>query len=195
MPRELTVDKTGTKISGVTSSSDVTGLTNGTQYAFAVSAVNAGGESALSTVQTATPPLVVGQNYQGGIIAYIDGTGKHGLIAPVNDVSPGTFYAYGCWGVLVGAGGSAYGTGVTNTQAIHNNCSNSEAGALCYNLSLNGYDDWVLPSKDELAIYLWPIFYTHLSIFGECERISPYFLPRSRNVVDMIFAKGTHFTC
>jgi uncharacterized protein (TIGR02145 family) len=51
-----TVDKTtGTKVTGVTSPKQVTTLTNGTQYAFAVSAVNAAGESGLSAVATATP--------------------------------------------------------------------------------------------------------------------------------------------
>ena len=50
-----TVDKTGTKVTGATSPAVVAALTNGTQYAFAVSAINAGGESALSTVATATP--------------------------------------------------------------------------------------------------------------------------------------------
>jgi uncharacterized protein (TIGR02145 family) len=46
---------TGTKVTGATSPNQVTGLTNGTQYAFAVSAVNTAGESGLSAVQTATP--------------------------------------------------------------------------------------------------------------------------------------------
>ncbi len=53
-----TVDTvSGTKLAGVTSPDTVTGLTGGTQYAFGVSAVNAGGESSLSGVQTATPEL------------------------------------------------------------------------------------------------------------------------------------------
>jgi uncharacterized repeat protein (TIGR02543 family) len=51
------VDKTGTKMAGVTSPVDVTGVTNGTTYVFALSAVNAGGESALSSIQTATPQI------------------------------------------------------------------------------------------------------------------------------------------
>ncbi len=52
-----TVDKaTGTKIAGATvSPTNITGLTNGTQYAFAVTAVTATGESGLSNVKTATP--------------------------------------------------------------------------------------------------------------------------------------------
>ena len=49
-----TVTTSGTKWAGATSPEQVTGLTNGTQYAFAVSAVNEGGESGLSNVVTAT---------------------------------------------------------------------------------------------------------------------------------------------
>lgn len=50
------VDKTsGTAETGAGSGMTVTGLTNGTTYAFAVSAKNARGESALSNIMTATP--------------------------------------------------------------------------------------------------------------------------------------------
>jgi hypothetical protein len=56
-----TVDiATGTKITGVTSPRIVTGLTNGTQYAFAVSAVNGVFEGNLSAVASATTPTVPG---------------------------------------------------------------------------------------------------------------------------------------
>jgi uncharacterized protein (TIGR02145 family) len=51
-----TVDAaTGTLIAGATSPRRITGLTNGTQYAFEVSAVNSAGESAWGAVLTATP--------------------------------------------------------------------------------------------------------------------------------------------
>jgi uncharacterized protein (TIGR02145 family) len=48
----------GTKLTGVTSPKQVTGLINGTQYTFAISAVNAGGESGLSSIVTTTPNVV-----------------------------------------------------------------------------------------------------------------------------------------
>ncbi len=50
-----TVDKSGTKITGAVSPMIITGLTNGTQYAFAVSAVNATGESNLGKAKMVTP--------------------------------------------------------------------------------------------------------------------------------------------
>jgi hypothetical protein len=50
-----TVDKNGTKLAGAVSPKVVAALTNGTQYAFAVSAVNGGGESDLSNVLPQTP--------------------------------------------------------------------------------------------------------------------------------------------
>ncbi len=51
-------EATGSRLTGVASPKLVSGLTNGTQYAFAVSAVNAGGESGLSNVVTATPQAI-----------------------------------------------------------------------------------------------------------------------------------------
>ncbi len=50
-----TVDKTGASIADTSSPKTVQGLSNGTVYAFAVSAVNAAGESEVSPVATATP--------------------------------------------------------------------------------------------------------------------------------------------
>lgn len=47
----------GTKITGATSGGVITGLTNGTTYYFVVTAVNAGGESAISSEVNATPQV------------------------------------------------------------------------------------------------------------------------------------------
>ena len=66
--------------------------------------------------------LAIGQPYQGGIIAYIDSTGQHGLIAATADDN-----GYLSW---------------------------NDAKSYCadYTVTVGGntYNDWFLPSKDEL---------------------------------------------
>jgi hypothetical protein len=91
----------------------------------------------------------IGQSYGGGIIFYIDGTGLHGLISATSDQSTGA--QWGCYETTIGGTSTAFGTGQANTTAILNGCSEAgRAARICNDLSLNGYDDWFLPSKDEL---------------------------------------------
>ncbi len=94
----------------------------------------------------------VGDNYAGGIIFYIDGTGQHGLIAAASDQSPSP---WGCYGTFIGTS-TDIGTGQANTTAIVNGCSEiGIAARVCDDLVLNGYSDWFLPSKDALnQLYL-----------------------------------------
>jgi prepilin-type N-terminal cleavage/methylation domain-containing protein len=98
-----------------------------------------------------TPPVVlhIGDSFQGGKVAYLDGTGQHGLIATIADISSGA--TWGC-GYSVSTS-TAYGTGEANTAAIVASCANTGIAAyLAQNLTEGAYSDWYLPSKDELNL-------------------------------------------
>lgn len=138
-----------------------------------VRARNASGAGPWSASRTFKVALAVGDRYGGGRVAYILRSGDpgfvagetHGLIAALTDLTP-----VAPWGVawtnftdsLVGpaAEGTALGTGATNTAAIVAQTIDTQyciggAAYRCANLVEGGYDDWYLPSKDELdKLYL-----------------------------------------
>jgi hypothetical protein len=133
---------------------------NGTAWV----SVAAGVEGQSLSFHNGTPTwesrLSVGMQYQGGVIAYLlhqgdigyDPNVQHGLIAAPFDQSTGA--QWGCYGTTIsGADGTAIGTGNQNTIDIMNGCSTAGIAArICGDLVLNGYSDWYLPSKDELAV-------------------------------------------
>jgi len=111
-------------------------------------------------VTVAAKPLAIGDIYQGGKIAYIDGTGQHGLIAAAADQS--TLMAWSnIQDTLVGTTGNAIGTGQANTIAIVGQivslpdrvtCTSGAAYACDHKVFgvVPQYSDWYLPSQDEL---------------------------------------------
>jgi len=131
-------------------SATIGGLVIGTTYHFRVNAVNSFGTSYGSDMTFTY--LYYGALYQGGLVFYIDGTGQHGLVSAPTDQSTGA--AWGCSGTAIpGADGWVIGTGNQNTTDIVTKCGTAGIAArICYDLSLNGYTDWFLPSRDEIDL-------------------------------------------
>jgi hypothetical protein len=140
----ITVDGV-TVVSGA-SSGEIT-LTAGTEKTIPVIVTETGKSSKTYTIKVTRIPAI-GGTLQGGKVAYIDGTGLHGIIAATADQGSST---YGCYGTYVSGGtGTGIGTGHTNTQnMINTGCTG--AAQLCHGVEINGYSDWYLPSQNELA--------------------------------------------
>lgn len=97
--------------------------------------------------------LTLGQEYEGGTIAWIDGSGQHGLIIPIADYSTG-FYQSWCetpyGATYLGITSTDYGDGLTNSNSIVSAIGYNNAAGECLNLVSGGYSDWFLPTNDEL---------------------------------------------
>lgn len=116
--------------------------------------------SSLGEMQTVTVTIdlndlnEMGEYKYGGVIFWINATGDEGLVCSINDLNNGNTIQWGNNGIEyqeTGATDTAIGTGQANTNAIINvQGTGNYAASLCDNLSLNGYSDWYLPSKDEL---------------------------------------------
>jgi len=90
-----------------------------------------------------------GVMYEGGIIFHITPEGTGLVSAPVDQ---GDIIKWALTAVITGASGFGIGTGQANTDSIlFYNGAGNYAAYLCDTLTLNGFDDWFLPSSGELT--------------------------------------------
>jgi hypothetical protein len=89
----------------------------------------------------------------GKVVKLLNGTGSHGIeMTKVIEVN-GSF-SWGCNGTYISGTSVAFGTGQANTNAILAGCTEPNIAAkIADDYSLNGFDNWYLPSKDELDLF------------------------------------------
>jgi hypothetical protein len=110
--------------------------------------------SFLGSTQNTGRLVRVGQYYQGGFIAFIQGAypNQTGLIIAPTDVTANIeSWQLQSYSSISGLS-QAYGSGQSNTTAILAQSSTATpAATLCNNYSNDGYTDWFLPSENELT--------------------------------------------
>jgi len=135
-------------------SSSITNLMYNTTYYVRAYVRNQIGTTYGEELVFTTLNLQVGYSHQGGIVAYILQEGDpgyvageiHGLIRSENLAQ----YEWGCMNSLLSTTSTDFGAGESNTIEIVNNCSGNTAAKYCNDLIENGYNDWFLPSLNEL---------------------------------------------
>ncbi len=157
-----TITVNGTAVASGSASGSIA-LTVGSATTITVVATEEG-KTAKTYTLSVTRLLAIGDSYGGGIVGYIllsndpgySATVQHGLIAATADQSAGIIWAVADYqGTTVptpGATGTAVGAGLSNTNAIiaQNGGGTSYAAGLARAYNGGGYNDWFLPSRNEL---------------------------------------------
>ena len=98
-------------------------------------------------------PAIIGDFRAGGVVFWVDPTDNtHGLVCAIQDQSTGIQWYNGSY-ITTGATGTAIGLGTANTASIisaQGAVETNYAAGLAKAYSGGGFNDWFLPSKDEL---------------------------------------------
>ena len=94
---------------------------------------------------------LMGATNAGGLVFYNDGNG-HGMVCAPSDQSTGIQWYNGSY-FETNATATAIGAGKANTDTIiAKQGAGSYAAKTCRNLLLSGFNDWYLPSRDEINL-------------------------------------------
>lgn len=132
-------------------SSFISGLTVHTTYyirAYATNSVGTGygQEYSFRTVYT------IGEAYQGGRIFYLDPSNDHGLITALTDQSGGVKWNHTANPYAAISAYSTTNGSVNTTTIIAAIGSAGNAAGICRTYTGGGYNDWYLPSREELVL-------------------------------------------
>jgi hypothetical protein len=98
------------------------------------------------------PERRVGEVYNGGFIFWVDASGKHGLMASLEDLDGGSGVTWSNVG-STSTSAQSMTDGASNTDAIIAQAGHSNSAArLCADYTGGGHTDWYLPSARELAM-------------------------------------------
>lgn len=94
-------------------------------------------------------PAKIGDTYQGGIVFFIDASGKHGLLSAPTDQSTSIVWFNGSF---LDTGATSLTDGSSNTDLIIsvNGTTSVYAARACRDFRGGNFADWYLPAKDEL---------------------------------------------
>jgi len=185
-----TVDGTYADINGATTNKYTPVAGDVTKF-IKVAATGTGNYSGTKTsaATTAVAELEIGDEYGGGIVAYIDGSGQHGLIAATADQSTGIQWYNGSY-ISTGATETALGAGFANTYKIiakQGTTITDYAAGLARAYNGGGYNDWFLPSKDELE----KLYINRVAIGGFAD--SYYYWSSSENDAGNAWYQGFYY--
>ena len=194
-----------------TYTTSISGLSAVTTYYAKAYATNTAGTTYGPTISFTTPvaPIAVGDSYGGGKVFYIFqpadqgyvANETHGLIAATVDQSTGIrWYNSNNGNQITGATATAIGTGKSNTDKIINvqqGSLNWYAAGVAKDYKGGEYNDWYLPSRDELNL-----LYTQKVMVGGFESSGgyPYVYYSSTETNSdhahfTIFFNGTNYPC
>ena len=133
---------------------------------------------------SADVPVKVGDKAYGGVVFYVEANGIHGMVMPKPELLSG--YSASWWPRLAPyltpgkfdlPTETAIGSGQANTKKLLGTSTTPYIAGICDDLKIDDcYDDWYLPSRDELLE-----IYKNLGKLPGVDRSKTYF---SSNVVD-----------